>query len=367
VIAPRLPDGERLLALLDAAYDLRKGDVEWLEQLARATLQALGTDCGVHAYFVDARPGVPASLQEPMLVGGPDRWQERWREDWWNPFMAAMDDATLRNLHSYGPCSFATDSWEAAQSRNPVLSEYLSMMASTRWGATHRRYLKAGQSAAGASPIFPDSFNLIGADGEGRSCALIANLPQARSSLLTARQVEFWERVAAHLGAGFRLRGKLRGARPASLDDAEGIFDAEFRPVHLQGEATRAAALAPLRDAAVSLDRARARRVEGREKLELWRALSAGRWSVQQEFDSDGRRFIVARPNSPAPPTQASLTTRESQVAVLVSLGHSNKVIAYELGVGASTVSTHVTALSQKLGAKSRIELIRLLRARGQS
>jgi hypothetical protein len=52
--------------------------------------------------------------------------------------------------------------------------------------------------------------------------------------------------------------------------------------------------------AAKAIDRARSRaRSNEDEALELWQGLVAGRWSLVEQFDSDGRRFLVARKNDP--------------------------------------------------------------------
>jgi DNA-binding NarL/FixJ family response regulator len=98
--------------------------------------------------------------------------------------------------------------------------------------------------------------------------------------------------------------------------------------------------------------------------LNLWRALEAGRWSLSDVFDSDGRRYIVARPNEPEVPRDGILSERERQVAEQVSCGRSNKLIAYELGLDPSTVSTHLTTACRKLGVDSRAALIRAFRTR---
>ena len=39
--------------------------------------------------------------------------------------------------------------------------------------------------------------------------------------------------------------------------------------------------------------------------------------------------------------------------------GHANKLIGYELGLSPSTVAMHLSNASAKLGAKSRVELVR--------
>lgn len=58
-----------------------------------------------------------------------------------------------------------------------------------------------------------------------------------------------------------------------------------------------------------------------------------------------------------APRAQAHLSLREAQVMNLLSLGHSNKQIAAQLGLAEGTVKAHVSALLEKHGAKNRVEL----------
>jgi two-component system nitrate/nitrite response regulator NarL len=52
------------------------------------------------------------------------------------------------------------------------------------------------------------------------------------------------------------------------------------------------------------------------------------------------------------------LSPREREVAVLITRGLSNKEVARELGVSDGTVKIHVHSIFQKLGAKSRYNLI---------
>lgn len=53
-----------------------------------------------------------------------------------------------------------------------------------------------------------------------------------------------------------------------------------------------------------------------------------------------------------------ALTHRERAVVEYASRGWSNKVIAYELGVSSSTVSTHLSRAGAKLGLRSRTAVI---------
>lgn len=57
-------------------------------------------------------------------------------------------------------------------------------------------------------------------------------------------------------------------------------------------------------------------------------------------------------------PPQWGLSDREAEVARLVQGGHSNKAIAEQLNISTNTVKTHLRAVFDKSGARSRFELI---------
>jgi DNA-binding NarL/FixJ family response regulator len=126
-----------------------------------------------------------------------------------------------------------------------------------------------------------------------------------------------------------------------------------------------------IRDAAVAIDRAtrQLRLRDPAEALRLWEALGDGRLVVVDEFERDGRRYLVTRtqPGAPVQSPHEALTPRQREVAAYAALGHANKLIAYELGVSVSTVATHLMAAARKLGAPSRAALIRKARAGDQS
>jgi DNA-binding NarL/FixJ family response regulator len=93
--------------------------------------------------------------------------------------------------------------------------------------------------------------------------------------------------------------------------------------------------------------------------LKTWQALADGRWSVVERFDGDGRRHWIARENLPPTIAERRLTDLERRVVGYVAGGHSQKLIAYDLGLSEGTISKQVTSACDKLGL-GRAELVEL-------
>ncbi|SDQ25001.1 response regulator transcription factor [Microbacterium sp. cf332] len=73
---------------------------------------------------------------------------------------------------------------------------------------------------------------------------------------------------------------------------------------------------------------------------------------------------LVERMRRPEPPASA-LTPRETDVLRLVAAGHGNRQIAVQLGIGESTVKTHLLRVYDKLGVDSRTRAVTLALERG--
>jgi two-component system sensor histidine kinase EvgS/two-component system response regulator EvgA len=58
-----------------------------------------------------------------------------------------------------------------------------------------------------------------------------------------------------------------------------------------------------------------------------------------------------------------SLSGREVAVVELAARGYANKHIAFELGIAEQSVSTYLARAKAKLGVRSRVELICLVRS----
>ncbi|WP_371662983.1 response regulator [Streptomyces sp. NBC_00280] len=70
------------------------------------------------------------------------------------------------------------------------------------------------------------------------------------------------------------------------------------------------------------------------------------------------------KPAAPAEPPDG-LTTRETEVLVLIADGLSNQEIAHQLHVSTATVKTHINNLFAKTGIKDRAQAVRYAYGRG--
>jgi two-component system response regulator NreC len=66
------------------------------------------------------------------------------------------------------------------------------------------------------------------------------------------------------------------------------------------------------------------------------------------------------QPGSPDP-----LTPRETDVLKLIVQGYTNRQVGEELGISVRTVEGHRANLLEKLGLRTRVELVRYARDRG--
>jgi DNA-binding CsgD family transcriptional regulator len=207
-------------------------------------------------------------------------------------------------------------------------------------------------------PGIEDAYALSVPDGEGSIHVLIAPAPERLK--VSDADAHIWKRLALHLGAGIRLQRQA-----GTLDDreVEAVLSPDGTLVHAHPEHTDPTSREQLREATRQLDRIRAR--GGRDdvygSLETWQGLLLGRWSLVDHFDSDGRRFLVARRNDPDAPAPRQLTRRQGQVVFYASLGFANKHIGYVLGLAETTVATHLSLAIDKLGLRTREELIQVV------
>ncbi|MEM7137335.1 MAG: LuxR C-terminal-related transcriptional regulator [Myxococcota bacterium] len=184
---------------------------------------------------------------------------------------------------------------------------------------------------------------------------------------LTNAEWDLFFRLTVHIAAADRLRRGLEHnpMEGRTLDDfdpaavSQAIFDPKtFRVAH--ANALKGPAIEVLRDKARLADRARGSlsKTNPEEALEIWQGLVRGKWSLVDWFDSDGRRFVLARPNAPDLGDPRGLSEREMQVATFAATGESGKRIGYRLGISTGHVSSVLRSVMRKLDVKSQSELV---------
>ena len=157
----------------------------------------------------------------------------------------------------------------------------------------------------------------------------------------------------AMLFFGLAIRSPLEPAEPPSLHSlmrAYGICALVFAPIGLIEFFVQSAALPWLRS--LSLDHffyLAWNLVSMSAAIRLFRPTEDG----VPVLDSIPRERIEA----------LKLSARETEMALHIARGLSNKEIASQLGISPATVRTHIYNLYQKAGARSRVELLNKLRA----
>jgi DNA-binding CsgD family transcriptional regulator len=326
---PKAAEAVDYVAIAEAAYRLDLDDQGWLQGVLEAAAPALDEGFGVVAAILDSTGAVPAPAQVLAAASrGPSRVME-----------------CFVQANSIPPTEDMRQSFVGA---GPV--SLLAAVAGPGFDRAHGAVLR--------DHGYADSVVVLAGDATGVSCVLTS--PRKARAALTSRFKSSWSRAAAHIASGHRLRLHLRHTPVPPADEA--LIEPSGKVRHSHGEANTPGARDALRAAVLASETARGpmRRRSPEQALALWTALVGGRWSLIDRFDSDGRRFLVARRNEALLQTRAPLSQRECQVAALVALGHSNKIVSYELGLAPSTVATHLANAMTKLGVVSRVELVQV-------
>lgn len=333
--------GSAIIDFTEGAYDLAIADEDWLPTLLRRGLPVLEQGLGVAGYEYGRPPcGGDIQIMGVHVASGPKDFAERHLRA-----LATTEPDVLREQLYPGAATTGSEQVKLTQ-RPQDLEHYIS----------HVDYCK-------------DVLFLTAVDLRGAGVAIVA--PLAEVTTLSRQDSERWQMLAAHLETGHRLRRDL--STPATGESggtelplgAEAVFEArDFPLTDAVGPAQQSVATQKLREAAIRIDRARGtlRRDDPDEALGIWKAMVRGRWSMIDWFDSDERRYVLALPNSPNTPDPRGLTERENQVVAAAILGHSNKMIAYRLGLSTSRVSTVLRSATRKLGFRTRAQLVKQLR-----
>ncbi|MGC1864515.1 MAG: LuxR C-terminal-related transcriptional regulator [Methylocystis sp.] len=315
------------ISLIEAGYCLEGDDQQWIDQVF---------DC--------AKP-----LFDP--AGIPDAW-----------------------TYSVTPTTFALGIGRTSPASNAVREKVHEAIPSAAIDVLYRNGWVVATGSEYIPPLIPNQFelfraitNIIGHDasdvwgvkcssGAGSGVVLAVVLAECRNS--TAKERKLWSQVAAHLGAGLRLR-KLAQGLSLDASSVEAVFDSRANLHDARAQAVETKAQETLRQAVRRIEHSRT--TTGHDDpdttLDNWQGLVDGRWSLVDHFDTDGKRFVVAIKNDPAHPDPRGLTQRERQIAEYIGMGYSTKEIAYVLGVSDATIINTAARTQNKLCLSSRAEV----------
>ncbi|HEX6273994.1 MAG TPA: helix-turn-helix transcriptional regulator [Polyangiaceae bacterium] len=327
------------LAILDAAYRLDEDEATWLGRVAEAAKPVLGSTHGIAAYCY------------------------RWREE-------PPELSVWSALFSDCPPEFPDALADAARSASP---EFVAVLYSGKpvfslEAAARRVAKRLGSEAAfevqrtlHERAKVRDVRFLMAQEPDGSGCALA--VPSDSVQNISPRTAGLLALVARHLAAARRLRAALRTtATGHSALEVEAVVDQGGHVVHAEGVAQETSRRATLSAAARALSENRARFAsdDPDRTVMLWNALVEGRWSLVATEDADGKRYWLARRNTVDLPHPAELSPEERHLAALMALGQPSKLIAYELGLSAATISELSSRVLRKLRLRSRAELVAL-------
>lgn len=314
--------GHDWLSVIDAAYDLVASEEVWLGALLDAARPLMPRASHAYAATYDASNSNQLRIESVVLRDFP---QETTRDD--------------------------------------VLRATASLVLG------HRRFEESREErrlSSFAKYDVENTFAVNAIDPAGLGCLLAFVLTRETSSLPKRRSlIARASRVTAHIAAARRLRMRLRAqADPQRDTNVEALLTTHERIENFIGDAMEPEREA-LQTTVLSLERVRGdlRKTAPDSALAGWPAMVRARWTLVDHFEKDGKRYLLAVRSEAAMDGMQMLSPRERQVVSYASLGHSNKMIAYELGIATSTVGVLLSRATTKLGVSSREELLAKLRA----
>ena len=323
--------------IIEAGYTHFPAEVNWLEGLLDASA-AYDVGGGVLALTVDLgeRPHVREISASPEAARAAPTIQS---------FVRSLSQPLARAM--FAPSEFVGNgAWR------------LNRISSTS--------SPAAPAAPRRAPALPPIWGLSA--GDGTKNAVVVAFPASPRDFAPEKAFPHRDRrllglVGAHLGAALRLRAAASAHVSAEDGGTEAVLSPNGRVLDAGTACEAPQTRRSLSEAVLRAERARGtlRRTDEGEATNLWKALVAGRWSIVEIVESDGKRLLLARSNRPNSPDLAALTPEENDVVWLATLGHSYKYIGYELGLTVSSVLRRLSRAMTKLGVSTRSELVRKL------
>ncbi len=327
------------VAILEALYDLERPREEWLGGVLRAAAPLSEPGGGIGGVLYHSSSATDFHLDLIAGLGLPTGFLEAGIEMHSNPAFSSVLAQSYRRLMCASSVEFLGG------------------------GTFQEQFARDSMAQVGLG----EALCVNGIDASGLGCALY--LFSKKPMELLPRVLELLKRIASHLATAYRLQHRIAGASPATLPRIDAMVSEQGQLLHAEGEASEPAARSSLTRAAEQYRWAHgaARREQPETALEARKGLVAGRWTLREHSEADGKTYLQAQANQPAATGPSVLSDREQQVAVLAALGRSNKLIAYELGLAHSTVRVLIARAARKIGAHSRGDLIARLTASGST
>ena len=318
------------VAVLEAMYELGGDEERWIRAFAERAHPLLDQGLGVMGWTYRLGPG-GQEVGTGLMCGAPDEGQRA-------RMMAIVDGwRSVPEVQAIALRGYA---------RGPVGTLF---HPSDLRDTGVRPYIDQFRTLMQCADVVRVSVT----DPSGCGAALGALVPLGERPRIAHRAT--LARLATH------LRCALRARQSAQPEDA--LMQPDGKLVHCEEAAEHRETRTALREAARTIDRARGRmrRRDPEGAVALWRGLVDGTWTLVDRHESDGRRYVVARRNTPAESGLPGLEPRERACLLFVAMGHSQKLVAYELGLSEASVSRLLKRAMAKLGLRSRAEVAQLL------
>ena len=325
-----VPSEPHAIAMLEAAYRMDRPEDEWVEGIRQAYEPSAPGAPVVLGFLYDASDGNHVRMRS--ICGG-DEHHRTWLA---GAGQTEWDPATVSAIFN-----------------SPTGSRVSSQVQDE---ADNRRLF---ERVLANSMGFVDGWGILGTDLRMRGL-LVGAMSRELVPVMSPGLALSWQAASAHLSAAYCLREAMK----EGLAPTESVLTPGGRVLDAEGDARSVDARESLRHAVRAIDRARTRhRRQSPEALAAWQAVVAGRWTLVDQTESDGKRVLLARVNALPVRAEARLSEREAQALGLAVQGLSNKQIGYRLGVGAPAVTNYLKRAATKLGVTNRLELVRRAQA----
>jgi len=307
--------------IADALYDLEAPTERWLEQVLTVVMREL--------------PGVSEGLAGIAEIG-PDEGTPS------APIFATSPEV-LAGVARHG-----------LQPSPRYIALRTKHLASTDRQIMGARYDSLPHAAWASARGTADLMCLFGVEPHGTSAIVSLLLPELTDAW-PERLVEEWEAVALHAGNA----SSLRSAFARSQTRREAVLSEEGTLLHAEGQAVEGREA--LSDAVRRIHRSRGTWRDKPEELDARTPSVEARWTLVDQFESDGRHFVVAHVVEQDLQERA-LSPRERRVVEYVAAGWAYKRIAYRLGLSHGAVTSYAHRAAEKLGVRGRVALAHAFR-----